>query len=147
MASRFLFTPPIVGQSLLTRSWGHHVVAVVHLDEGLFIADVGLGDGPREPFHLVNQSWKNETGFCFRLEQRLDRCWRFENPSNVTGSLPGFSLDMSTRATPGLSEFQLFHRYYWCHDLSGFRSRSVAVHRILQWHRRAISVWVCHASI
>ena len=34
------------------KSWGNHVVAVVHFDDGEYIADVGLGDGARQVFPL-----------------------------------------------------------------------------------------------
>lgn len=37
--------------------WGDHVVLVVHLPEGSFIADVGLGEGPRWPFKVENAKW------------------------------------------------------------------------------------------
>ena len=40
--------------------WGDHVVLVVHLPEGPFIADVGLGEGPRWPFKVENASWTED---------------------------------------------------------------------------------------
>lgn len=69
--------------------WGNHVVLVVHLEDA-YVADVGLGEGPRWPFKLAEASWV-EDGFHFAMRPRGGGEWRFRNPANATGALPGFA--------------------------------------------------------
>ncbi|HEX3886324.1 MAG TPA: arylamine N-acetyltransferase [Phenylobacterium sp.] len=57
-----------------------HLVLLVESDDlrGLWIADVGFGDGALEPFPLVEGPLSIE-GYDFRLEKLDDRWWRFHN--------------------------------------------------------------------
>jgi N-hydroxyarylamine O-acetyltransferase len=121
--------------------WGDHVVVVVHLTEGLFIADVGLGEGPTSPWRLTEQAW-TENGFPFSLEEQSAGVWRFRNPTNITGALPGFSVDINTSVV-GVCEFEAFHRYYWSHKTSGYVNGPVALHRNLQNGRGLLSLHGC----
>ena len=116
------------------EKWGDHVVAVVHFGSGAciqsYVADVGLGEGPRKPFRVAEHNWV-ENDSPFSLEYNSEQgYWRFENPTNAKGSLPGFVMDMSTSAV-GVCEFEAFHKYYWSHPMSGFVSGPVTLHRIL----------------
>ncbi|CAK9053049.1 unnamed protein product [Durusdinium trenchii] len=70
--------------------WGDHVVLVAHLPEGSFVADVGLGEGPRLPFKVEDAEW-TEDGFEFKLNGRGGGEWRFDNPVNVPGTLAGMA--------------------------------------------------------
>ncbi|CAE7942552.1 nhoA, partial [Symbiodinium sp. KB8] len=107
--------------------WGEHVVLIVHLEEGDFIADVGLGEGSRSPVRLEDAAW-TEDGFEFSLQARSGGEWRFENPINATGCLPGFAFDMSTSA-PNFDEFDAFHEFYWSHPDSNYVTSPVFFHR------------------
>lgn len=57
---------------------GNHLVGLVALEGTTFVADVGLGDGPRLPFELTEGTWQ-EGGLHFRLEILEDGWWRFHN--------------------------------------------------------------------
>jgi len=56
---------------------GNHMVGLVDL-ERRYVADVGVMDGPLEPFPLEERSWK-EGRLEFRLERLADGWWRFHN--------------------------------------------------------------------
>lgn len=63
----------ILGDAII----GNHMVGLVDLDRR-YVVDVGLGDGPLDPFPLEERAW-NEGKMQFRLE-RLDAAWwRFHN--------------------------------------------------------------------
>jgi N-hydroxyarylamine O-acetyltransferase len=57
---------------------GSHLVLLVELPEGPWIADVGFGDGALEPFPLAASPLTIE-GYAFRLEALDERWWRFHN--------------------------------------------------------------------
>ena len=56
---------------------GNHLVGLVDL-ERRYVADVGLGDGPIEPFPLEPRSW-SERGLTFKLERIDGDWWRYYN--------------------------------------------------------------------
>jgi len=56
---------------------GNHLVGLVDL-ERRYVTDVGLMDGPLEPFPLEERSW-SEGRLEFRLERLEDGWWRFHN--------------------------------------------------------------------
>lgn len=60
------------------RELGNHLVNRVDLDEGPWLADVGFGDGPIEPYPLVEGAF-TQRGFTYRLEKLDDRWWRLNN--------------------------------------------------------------------
>ena len=104
-----------------------HIVLLVHLDDGrLFIADVGLGDGPGRPFELAPGAWE-EGGFRFRLDERDGGVWRFTH--DPLGSFDGFDVDFSSSAT-GSSEFTKYHTFYWTHPRSHFRTCGLVLQRM-----------------
>ncbi|CAL1157590.1 unnamed protein product [Cladocopium goreaui] len=107
--------------------WGDHVVLVVHLPEGPFIADVGLGEGPRWPFKVENASW-TEDGFQFAMTSRSGGEWRFDNPVNATGTMTGFAFDFGT-STDGFDEFLRFHDFFWNSKESSYVKGPVFLHR------------------
>ena len=57
-------------------AFGNHLVLCVLLEEP-WIVDVGLGEGPYEPYPLRSHSFTQD-GFSYRLE-RLEDCWRLHN--------------------------------------------------------------------
>ena len=99
-------------------SWGNHVVVSVRLESEVWIADVGLGDGPRLPFRLPRgageapREWE-EDGWRYALAPRASGGWRFTHHRGV-GSFPGFELDDRTRY-PAIDAppFAAHHQRYW----------------------------------
>jgi N-hydroxyarylamine O-acetyltransferase len=57
---------------------GNHLVIRVALDEGVFLADVGLSHGPRDPIP-VTPGWFESAGAAYRVEQADGDWWRFHN--------------------------------------------------------------------
>eukprot|EP00746_Dinoflagellata_sp_MGD_P122813 gnl/MRDRNA2_/MRDRNA2_57591_c0_seq2.p1 gnl/MRDRNA2_/MRDRNA2_57591_c0~~gnl/MRDRNA2_/MRDRNA2_57591_c0_seq2.p1 ORF type:complete len:170 (-),score=23.66 gnl/MRDRNA2_/MRDRNA2_57591_c0_seq2:33-518(-) len=78
------------------------------------------------PFAIVVNDWE-EDGFKFKLEDRLDGCWRWTHDPK-TGSIPGFSLDLTTSAS-GLWEFEKYHKYFWTDKSSNLLKRGVIIMR------------------
>ncbi len=62
---------------LADKAIGNHMVGLVDL-ERRYVVDVGLGDGPLEPFPLEERVW-SEAALSFRLERLDDAWWRFHN--------------------------------------------------------------------
>lgn len=54
---------------------GNHLVLRVELPEGLYLADVGFGDGPRDPIRIVPGPFASH-GFPFELTQLGGDWWR-----------------------------------------------------------------------
>lgn len=65
---------------------GNHLVLRVDLDEP-WIADVGFGDGGREPIRLAEAAFESD-GFPLRLERLDDHWWRYHNHEH--GGAPSF---------------------------------------------------------
>ena len=57
---------------------GNHLVLRVDLPDGPWIADVGFGDGPIEPYPLVAHHFRQD-GYTFHLEDLGDGWWRLHN--------------------------------------------------------------------
>jgi len=57
---------------------GNHLVLKVELDEGLYLADVGFGDGPIDPVRLTPGEFESD-GFTYGLEQLDETWWRLRN--------------------------------------------------------------------
>jgi N-hydroxyarylamine O-acetyltransferase len=60
------------------RVIGNHMVGLIDLDEGRYVTDVGLGDGPVDPFPLREGVWI-DNGLEYRVEKLEDGWWRFHN--------------------------------------------------------------------
>jgi N-hydroxyarylamine O-acetyltransferase len=67
----------VARDSLGEQAVGNHLVGLVDLDRR-WVADVGLADGPLDPFPLEERSW-SEGRLEFRLERLQDGWWRFHN--------------------------------------------------------------------
>jgi N-hydroxyarylamine O-acetyltransferase len=74
---------------------GNHMVGIVDIDGTRFVADVGLGDGPLEPFELKEGSW-SEGEFTFSLEKLDHDWWRFHNHAH--GLAPSFDFTEEVRS-------------------------------------------------
>jgi N-hydroxyarylamine O-acetyltransferase len=66
---------------------GNHLVNLVRLGDEVWIADVGLADGPRDPFRLEAHAF-SAAGFDFRVEDLGDGGWRLHN--HAFGAAPYF---------------------------------------------------------
>ena len=71
---------------------GNHLVLKVELEEGLYLADVGFGDGPLEPIRVVPGSFISE-GFAFTLSHGNDGWWRLHN--HKSAGAPSFDFDLT----------------------------------------------------
>jgi len=87
---------------------GSHLVLLVELPQGPWIADVGFGDGALEPFPLAAGPLVFE-GYDFRLEALDDRWWRFHN--HEFGGAKSFDFVVEP-ADPAL----LQEKCDWLHD-------------------------------
>lgn len=56
---------------------GNHLLGLVDLDKR-YVVDVGLGDGPLNPYVLKEGEW-TEAAWRYRLEKLDDGWWRFHN--------------------------------------------------------------------
>ena len=138
-----------VGEDPLPENkWGNHVVLLVHgLPEAdYFVSDVGLGDGPPDPFPLRSVQfsisfpgsfsrplitdvgkWRDRLGYSYTLEERgIDEYWFTHDP---TGSFVGFGIRVGTSCA-GAHEFQSYHEYLWTHGESGFRTAGTVLQRV-----------------
>src|SRR6185295_17124123 len=61
-------------------SEGNHLVLKVALEEGVFLADVGFGDGPLDPIRLAAGPFRS-AGFEFALAALDKKWWRLTNHS------------------------------------------------------------------
>jgi N-hydroxyarylamine O-acetyltransferase len=66
---------------------GNHLVLLVDLEGEHWIADVGFGDGPREPYPLREGAFACD-GYDFALERLQDGGWRLHN--HPAGGAPNF---------------------------------------------------------
>lgn len=77
---------------------GNHLVLLVELPEGLWIADVGFGDGSRDPFPLQEGPIRSD-GFEYRLQKLAGGWWRLHN--HDAGGAPNFDFSLDP-ADPAL---------------------------------------------
>ena len=81
-------------------AFDNHLIGFVDLDQR-YMVDVGLGDGPSDPFPLAEGSW-SEGPLDFRLEKTDDTWWRFHN--HATGMAPSFDFTEEPRELPSFQE-------------------------------------------
>jgi N-hydroxyarylamine O-acetyltransferase len=70
---------------------GNHLVLLVDLDGEPWIADVGFGDGPRDPYPLAEGEVVSD-GWTYRLERLDADWWRFHN--HPAGGAPNFDFSL-----------------------------------------------------
>jgi N-hydroxyarylamine O-acetyltransferase len=71
---------------------GNHLVLRVETDEGLYLADVGFGDGPLEPF-AVTPGGFTAHGFDFGLTRIDENWWRLRN--HPASGAPSFDFNLA----------------------------------------------------
>ncbi|HTQ13975.1 MAG TPA: arylamine N-acetyltransferase [Rhizomicrobium sp.] len=80
---------------------GNHLVLRVQLPEGLYLADVGFGDGPLDPIRITPGSFE-AGGFSFGLEKADPGWWRLRN--HRWGGAPSFDFHLERASEALLSE-------------------------------------------
>ena len=75
----------------------------------MYVADVGLGDGPRGAFEVKDGEFEEAGGFKYSFQSRGGQQWRFQHDER--GSFEGFSVDLSTSVV-AMKEFESYHRFY-----------------------------------
>ena len=76
---------------------GNHLVLKVELDEGLYLADVGFGDGSLDPI-AIRPGIFVANGFSFALSPLDDRWWRLHNHPGGGAASFDFNLDRANEA-------------------------------------------------
>ena len=99
---------------------GNHLVLKVELEEGVYLADVGFGDGPLDPIRVHEGPFK-ANGFDFALSRDQEGWWRLHN--HPGGGAASFDFDM----TPA-DETLLARKCAWLQSSpdSGFVQNAVA---------------------
>lgn len=64
------------------EAWGNHNVLLVDVDGQRWVADVGIGDGFREPLPL-SEGRHRQDGLDYRLERLDARTWRLHEPPSA----------------------------------------------------------------
>lgn len=82
---------------------GNHLVLCVQLDEP-WVVDVGLGDGPYEPYPLISHTF-SQRGFSYQLK-RVNEYWRLHNSPGSTA--PSFDFKQEPA-----DEDQLSAKCHW----------------------------------
>jgi N-hydroxyarylamine O-acetyltransferase len=101
---------------------GNHMVGLADL-ERRYVVDVGVMDGPLEPFPLEERRW-NEGELAFRLERLPDGWWRFHNHAH--GLARSFDFTEEPRE---LGWYQAMSTALQTQDSSPFRQYAFASRR------------------
>jgi len=109
---------------------GNHLVLKVEVEEGLFLADVGFGDGPLDPICIVPGPFVSHA-FEFALSQEQEGWWRLHNHKG--GGAASFDFDL----TPA-DEGRLAERSFW---LQSAPDSPFVQNAVLQRHA-ADGLWV-----
>ncbi|HZC25473.1 MAG TPA: arylamine N-acetyltransferase [Actinopolymorphaceae bacterium] len=105
------------------RWWGNHLVVLVRFGTETWVADVGMGDGFRDPVPLVEGS-VYQLPFRYRLRHVGGPLWRFHH--DVTATTEGYDLDV----TPvGLASYAAMHTFLSTSPESGFVQKLVVQRR------------------
>lgn len=102
---------------------GNHLVLKVELGDGVFLADVGYGNGPLEPIPLAEGEFVSQ-GFGFYLSRLDDTWWRLHCPDGMGSASFDFNLAAADEA--------LLARQ--CHDLQSSPESPFVLNAVLQRH-------------
>jgi len=103
---------------------GNHLVLKVELEEGIFLADVGFGDGPIDPIAIIPGEFLSH-GFDFALSHRHDGWWRLHNHKH--GGVASFDFNLAVA-----DEALLSQRSFWLQSApdSPFVQNAVLQHHV-----------------
>ena len=76
---------------------GNHLVLRVDLPEGRYLADVGFGDGPLEPFPVVEGPFPS-LGFGYAVERLDETWWRLNSFTGCGAPSYDFNIDPADEA-------------------------------------------------
>ncbi|MDE2182139.1 MAG: arylamine N-acetyltransferase [Alphaproteobacteria bacterium] len=82
----------VMREALGQNAVGNHLVLKVELDEGLYMGDVGFGDGPLEPIRITEGAFLSQ-GFTFNLSLIEGGWWRLRNHEG--GGAASFDFDLA----------------------------------------------------
>lgn len=112
---------------------GSHLIGVVELDRP-YIVDVGLGDGPLEPFPLEERSW-SEGRLKFDLERLDRRWWRLNSDATTSLAPPTFDFDLRPRQ---LEWYETMCRGLQTWEYSPFVSHAMVIQRSVEAARSLV---------
>ena len=72
----------------------------MELEEGVYLADVGFGDGPRDPIKIAAGAFQSG-GFDFSLRRVDDTWWRLHN--HPFGGAPNFDFNLAPASEAALA--------------------------------------------
>lgn len=103
---------------------GNHLVLKVELEEGIFLADVGFGDGPLDPVFVISGPFISQ-GFEFALSKCDDGWWRLHN--HKAGGAASFDFNLAPA-----DESHLAARSFWLQSSpeSPFVQNAVLQHHV-----------------
>jgi N-hydroxyarylamine O-acetyltransferase len=76
---------------------GNHLVLKVVLEEGIYLADVGFGDGPIDPIFVVSGPFVSH-GFEFALSRHDEGWWRLNHHTHGAAASFDFTLNPADEA-------------------------------------------------
>ena len=80
---------------------GNHLVLRVDLDEGVYLADAGFGDGPIDPIRVTPGAFTSH-GFGYALERVDGEWWRLRN--DPSGGAASFDFNLAEADESALAE-------------------------------------------
>lgn len=104
---------------------GNHLVLKVDLDDGMYLADVGFGDGPIDPIRIAPGDFTSH-GFPFTLARADDDWWRLHN--RVQGGDQTFDFTLHEADESVLAA--------QCHRLQTWAESSFVQNLVAQHHTR-----------
>lgn len=114
---------------------GNHLVLKVELEEGVYLADVGFGDGPLDPITVKEGPFVSE-GFEFALSRQEGGWWRLHN--HKAGGAASFDFDL----TPA-DERRLAERCFW---LQSAPESQFVQNAVLQ-HHKPDGLWLMRGRV
>jgi N-hydroxyarylamine O-acetyltransferase len=118
----------------------NHLVLRVVLPEGIYLADVGIGDGPITPIRVVDGAFVAD-GFEFGLDRVDDRWWRVRNHKFSGAKSFDFNLDPADEDVfaAKCAELQTAPHSLFVQNLICFRHREGAVDALIGRAHRVVT--------
>lgn len=109
--------------------WGSHIALLVHLDTGVWLADVGIADGFVEPLPL-REGVHHQGPLAYRVERVDDATWRWYH--HELGSIRSYDLRTAPR------ELADFTRQATARATGSVMERLLIAYRL--WEERAVTL-------
>ncbi|NIK89986.1 N-hydroxyarylamine O-acetyltransferase [Rhizomicrobium palustre] len=91
----------VMRETMGAKAHANHLVLRVDVEEGVFLADVGFGDGAIDPIFLVTGPFSSH-GFAFSLSRPEENWWRLHN--HKTGGAASFDFQLVAADEAALAE-------------------------------------------